>query len=255
MKQKGFTLIELLVVIAIIAILAAILFPVFAKAREKARQTQCMSNLKQLGLATLQYAEDYDERMPFGTVNGGDSGTSLEGTSTSLWFWSIFPYVKSYSAYICPDDTMSNVACSYVHNSDAQGAITSWSAPSMTAMMMDGYCGKTSSNTIDRGLNQTFAISIYASRVLQGNQPRHGDRNQIDILFCDGHVHASPPLHLTIGTYSTYAPAMNAILPFADPNQSLPSGAMGTMCPVAGSCYDTGLDGGYFDDQVTYWWS
>ncbi|MFH1910322.1 MAG: prepilin-type N-terminal cleavage/methylation domain-containing protein, partial [bacterium] len=63
-RKRGFTLIELLVVIAIIAILAAILFPVFAKAREKARQTSCLSNLKQIDLAVLQYAQDYDEMMP-----------------------------------------------------------------------------------------------------------------------------------------------------------------------------------------------
>jgi len=62
MKKHGFTLIELLVVIAIIAILAAILFPVFAKAREKARQSSCLSNLKQIGLAGLSYAQDYDEK-------------------------------------------------------------------------------------------------------------------------------------------------------------------------------------------------
>src|ERR1700753_3722417 len=61
-KRRGFTLIELLVVIAIIAILAAILFPVFAKAREKARQIACLSNMKQIGLATLQYVQDYDEQ-------------------------------------------------------------------------------------------------------------------------------------------------------------------------------------------------
>src|SRR5256885_15549422 len=64
MKKRGFTLIELLVVIAIIAILAAILFPVFAQAREKARQAACMSNLRQIGLAFAQYVQDYDERMP-----------------------------------------------------------------------------------------------------------------------------------------------------------------------------------------------
>ncbi len=63
-QKKGFTLIELLVVIAIIAILAAILFPVFARAREKARASSCLSNMKQIGLAVLQYAQDYDENFP-----------------------------------------------------------------------------------------------------------------------------------------------------------------------------------------------
>lgn len=70
MSRKGFTLIELLVVIAIIAILAAILFPVFAQAREQARSTSCLSNMKQLGLALKMYAQDYDEEYPMGTYDG-----------------------------------------------------------------------------------------------------------------------------------------------------------------------------------------
>lgn len=72
MKEKGFTLIELLVVIAIIAILAAILFPVFARAREKARQTSCLSNLKQLALGVLMYTQDYDEILPTADCQGWD---------------------------------------------------------------------------------------------------------------------------------------------------------------------------------------
>ena len=76
-RQRGFTLIELLVVIAIIAILAAILFPVFSKVREKARQASCLSNLKQLGLAFVQYVQDYDERLPGpGKSNSGPSAGS-----------------------------------------------------------------------------------------------------------------------------------------------------------------------------------
>ena len=94
-KHKGFTLIELLVVIAIIAILAAILFPVFAKAREKARQTSCLSNLKQLMLGTLSYAQDYDETLNELTRGGGPFGSVP-------WTAQIQPYVKNTQIFICP---------------------------------------------------------------------------------------------------------------------------------------------------------
>ncbi|MBC7289450.1 MAG: DUF1559 domain-containing protein, partial [Armatimonadetes bacterium] len=86
--RKGFTLIELLVVIAIIAILAAILFPVFARAREKARQASCMSNLKQLALAMLMYAQDYDENLPLSLTAPGDWWNDT-------WKARISPYVKN----------------------------------------------------------------------------------------------------------------------------------------------------------------
>lgn len=95
--RRGFTLIELLVVIAIIAILAAILFPVFAKAREKARQTSCLSNLKQLGLGFMMYAQDYDEIIPGWKVSGA-CGTP----SVYMWKHVIFPYVKNSQMYTCP---------------------------------------------------------------------------------------------------------------------------------------------------------
>ena len=88
--RKGFTLIELLVVIAIIAILAAILFPVFAKAREKARQASCESNLKQLALGMLMYAQDYDEKLP---ANWGPACWPT-GLKTGLWWYAaVYPYV------------------------------------------------------------------------------------------------------------------------------------------------------------------
>ncbi|MEN6403201.1 MAG: DUF1559 domain-containing protein [Armatimonadia bacterium] len=89
--RRGFTLIELLVVIAIIAILAAILFPVFAKAREKARQSSCLSNIKQICLATMQYAQDYDETLPF---YGGSPRVNVQSR--------IQPYLKNLQIWVCP---------------------------------------------------------------------------------------------------------------------------------------------------------
>jgi len=114
---KGFTLIELLVVIAIIAILAAILFPVFAQAREKARETTCLSNKKQVVLALLQYVQDYDEQLPFNSNAGG-----LRNNTTSyVWQDMVFPYVKSEAAFDCPDNPFNS------NNQDANGLIADFS--------------------------------------------------------------------------------------------------------------------------------
>jgi len=105
--RTGFTLIELLVVIAIIAILAAILFPVFARAREKARQAACMSNEKQIALGLMQYVQDYDELFPTRYGGGCDSAANTgdcENRKTRSWKNKLLPYIKSYDVFRCPSN-------------------------------------------------------------------------------------------------------------------------------------------------------
>lgn len=107
-RQQGFTLIELLVVIAIIAILAAILFPVFSRARENARRTSCLNNMKQLGLGLMQYTQDYDEKLPK-FVAQAPGGNSINHFMANLpymnWQQVIYPYTKSYQINYCPSAT------------------------------------------------------------------------------------------------------------------------------------------------------
>lgn len=105
-RKRGFTLIELLVVIAIIAILAAILFPVFAKAREKARMSSCSSNAKQLGLALMQYTQDYDETWPRAWFENA-------GASTGSWGQVCLPYIKSSDIFKCPSNPERNSNAPY----------------------------------------------------------------------------------------------------------------------------------------------
>ncbi len=145
-KHSAFTLIELLVVIAIIAILAAILFPVFAQAREKARQTTCASNMKQISTATLTYIQDYDETYPLAmgwsaTAGNAGAGTyyyskptaaaqglTLGPTSSSIWANALDSYIKNWQVWACPstarelnvfnetDDKLAGIKFSYLYN-------------------------------------------------------------------------------------------------------------------------------------------
>ena len=98
-KHRAFTLIELLVVIAIIAILAAILFPVFARARENARRASCQSNLKQIGLGIMQYVQDYDDKFPL---------TASGNAEVYGWGDAIYPYIKNPQVYHCRQEPTRN---------------------------------------------------------------------------------------------------------------------------------------------------
>jgi len=108
-RQSGFTLIELLVVIAIIAILAAILFPVFAQARESARKASCLSNTRQLGLGAMMYTQDYDEMYPCNSwdtpfIGTRDNDLGQDIRSYTHWPWRIMPYLKNKGVFVCPSD-------------------------------------------------------------------------------------------------------------------------------------------------------
>jgi prepilin-type N-terminal cleavage/methylation domain-containing protein/prepilin-type processing-associated H-X9-DG protein len=153
-RIRGFTLIELLIVVSIIALLAALLFPVFSRARESGRRAACQSNLKQLALGFIQYAQDYDEHLPIGTKVIGNPATASYRLGIG-WGGEIYPYVKSTQVYKCPDDptkaTAPRVPVSYAGNDmvmqDDLGAVggavrgathlASMNAPSKTILIFE----------------------------------------------------------------------------------------------------------------------
>lgn len=212
-KSNGFTLIELLVVIAIIAILAAILFPVFARARENARRSSCQSNLKQIGLGFLQYTQDYDERLP-GATDGGAGNSTLGGWMYYENFGSpakfypergaIYPYIKSTQIFLCPSDSQGQTnGDSYAINSCVEAQGTAGYRPGQSTAKFDetaqwmllseeGAVGAGSStSTTDDGYINVGSGNKYANRHFEGS----------DLLFLDGHVKYFPNSRAYAGMY------------------------------------------------------
>ncbi len=222
--RRGFTLIELLVVIAIIALLAAILFPVFARARENARKSSCSNNVKQLGIGFLQYKQDYDEKWAGGW--GGTTGT----TAVSTWTYSLQPYVKSNQIFKCPSDSFTDVYTSYVvnniglHNCDTNGtggglntvSDADIAKPAELLVIADGRVG---------AAGQTGDYSLWHSWGRVANNagarlPRH--LGATNILFADGHVKA-----YNSNINATGTPGGAFLFKFVNPNACTGGGANG----------------------------
>jgi prepilin-type N-terminal cleavage/methylation domain-containing protein/prepilin-type processing-associated H-X9-DG protein len=205
MRRAGFTLIELLVVIAIIAILAAILFPVFAKAREKARAASCLSNLKQFGLAALSYAQDYDERLPLSFIG-------ISGYAYWRWWDVLEPYVKNSQVRLCPSSGQyygwNRVLTGSYADSYSLGQIT---RPVDKIMAADNDSGIYSASATDRTSAYTNAMCLlqgwwYNSNCRSQLYGRHND--MANCLFADGHVKITALNDDTVGAsttgYNTY---------------------------------------------------
>jgi prepilin-type N-terminal cleavage/methylation domain-containing protein/prepilin-type processing-associated H-X9-DG protein len=184
-RRRGFTLIELLVVIAIIAILAAILFPVFSQARDKARQASCQSNLRQYATATFMYLQDYDETFPMSAY--------LNATCVATFYWQVQPYVKNDAVTRCPSapeamDVVSMFA-------GAGGACPN--TPRFTSysvnldLFADGFAGRPAIGLAalndPAGTATLYDGDVVADRS-QPVQARHS--GNFDAIFADGHVRA-----------------------------------------------------------------
>ncbi len=215
--RRAFTLIELLVVIAIIALLAAILFPVFARARENGRRTVCASNLKQMGLALEQYAQDNDEVLAadwYGPLPNNQSDPATVPNARYKWMDAIYPYVKTEAVFLCPTDNYDDTPYTYYGNLTKSGRqfgsyvivhgygpnvpgrtppvshptvahlvrLAQMADPAGTAWVMDG--------------TENFFVDVVFTVITEG-EPRVLNKNAserhlrtINVLWGDGHVKA-----------------------------------------------------------------
>jgi prepilin-type N-terminal cleavage/methylation domain-containing protein/prepilin-type processing-associated H-X9-DG protein len=207
-NRRGFTLIELLVVIAIIAILAAILFPVFAQAREKARQTACLSNMKQIGVGLMMYTQDYDETPPpgnDGVVNFADPAVYA---ATPNFLGSLIPYTKNTQIFACPSvqdiSTATDPAqlqkptsvsdASYYGNGVVMGRpISDIPAPANIAYIQEGfdrrkyvYLRPGPSNNATNPWKYWHNMQPAPNDTKEAYSNAHQDGG--NIVFCDGHA-------------------------------------------------------------------
>lgn len=197
-KNTAFTLIELLVVIAIIAILASILFPVFAQAREKARQITCISNLKQLGIGLMQYSQDVDD-------NICPPMMGPTGPSAMTWDRLVQPYIKSTAVLACPDDqyspsvqTVNNVIVagpikrSYTMPSNDGWAWSTGAAPQAIKMAQIGFPAITISLFERDNCNGPKGDWNWCAVSDGSNEWAYRHQGRTSVLYMDGHAMASP---------------------------------------------------------------
>jgi len=189
--KRGFTLIELLVVIAIIAILAAILFPVFARAREKARQASCLSNLKQLGLAAMMYGQDYDEAIVPRSI-----GSWTQPTWYKRWYQLLEPYIKNTQLLSCPSQNSGFDLSGYgapddlnyglnqdLHPGDWGGKLAELKYPAETLLIADSDWTHSTDDASAIWHHWYCTQSYTARRFIPA---RHNEG--ANMAFCDGHA-------------------------------------------------------------------